>query len=200
MKKKAIILIGFQKDYFSKDGILYSVVEESLNQLNVLNKTVKVVQKAIEENTLVISTPIIFSEDYRELVNPIGILSTIKEVGAFKAGNDGSNTIDEIEELKGIVEIPGKQGLNAFINTDLEQKLLENGVQEVVLAGCVCSICIDSTGRSAAEKGFSVTMISDCISGRTMFEHQFYMDEVFPLYSKVISADNFIQQNVLVSE
>jgi hypothetical protein len=30
MKKKTIVLIGFQKDYFDKHGILNSLVEESI--------------------------------------------------------------------------------------------------------------------------------------------------------------------------
>jgi nicotinamidase-related amidase len=193
MKKKAIILIGFQKDYFSKDGILHAVVEESLTVFNVLDKTVNVIEKAIKDEILVISTPIIFSEDYSELHDPIGILSTIKDVGAFKANTEGSKTIEEIKKFDDhILEIPGKQGLNAFINTNLEQLLRDNEIEEVILAGCVCSICIDSTGRSAAEKGFSVTMLSDCISSRTMFEHKFYHEEVFPLYARVIEAEKLL--------
>lgn len=200
MKKKAIILIGFQKDYFSKEGILHAVVEESLTVLNVLDKTVNVIKSALDDDTLVISTPIIFSEDYSELKDPVGILSTIKQVGAFKANTEGSKTIEEFDQFKGaILEIPGKQGLNAFVNTQLEQVLRDHEIEEVVLAGCVCSICIDSTGRSAAEKGFSVTMLSDCISSRTMFEHKFYHDEVFPLYANVTEAEAFINEANLIS-
>ena len=200
MKKKAIILIGFQKDYFDKDGILHGVVEDSLTQLNVLDKTVNVIKIATANDTLVISTPIIFSNNYSELINPVGILSTIKDVGAFKADSEGAETIKSITQFNNIIEIPGKQGLNAFVNTNLEQVLLAQGIEEVVLAGCVCSICIDSTGRSAAEKGFSVTMLSDCISSRTMFEHQFYMEEVFPLYAKVINATDFLKEINLITE
>ncbi len=200
MKKKAIILIGFQKDYFSIEGILHTVVEESLNELNILNKTVNVIKSALADDTLVISTPIIFSEDYSELKDPVGILSTIKQVGAFKANTEGSKSIEEIDQFKeAILEIPGKQGLNAFVNTNLEQVLRDNDIEEVVLAGCVCSICIDSTGRSAAEKGFAVTMLSDCISSRTMFEHKFYHDEVFPLYANVTEAETLINEANLIS-
>ena len=194
MKKKAVILIGFQKDYFDKDGILYSVVEESINQLNILKNTVDLIETSVENNILVISTPIIFSENYSELINPVGILATIKDVGAFKEESEGSKSIDDITKFKNIVEIPGKQGLNAFVNTNLEQVLIDNEVEEVILAGCVCSICIDSTGRSAAEKGFSVTMLNDCISSRTMFEHKFYMEEVFPLYAKVTKTEEAIEE------
>ena len=38
MKKKAIILIGFQKDYFDKDGILHGVVEEFIKSIKCIRK------------------------------------------------------------------------------------------------------------------------------------------------------------------
>ena len=38
------------------------------------------------------------------------------------------------------------------MNTNLDEILKENHIDEVVLAGTVASICIDSTGRSAFEK------------------------------------------------
>lgn len=201
MKKKALILIGFQRDYFDKNGILYNVVEESLQTFNVLENTVKVVQHLNDlQDYLVISTPIVFSKDYFELKDPVGILATIKDVGAFKSGETGCETIEELNSFgDSILTIPGKQGLNAFVNTELEDILKKNKIEEVVLAGCVCSICIDSTGRSAAEKGFNVTMLSDCISSRTTFEHEFYMENVFPLYAEVKSARVFLEELKLVS-
>lgn len=191
--KKALLLIGYQNDYFSKDGILHAVVEESLEVFNVLNKTVNVIEKAIESDMLVVSTPILFSDDYVELKEPVGILQTIKDVGAFKKDTAGAETIQELKQFNGeVLEVPGKQGLNAFINTELEGVLKKNNIDEVVLAGCVCSICIDSTGRSAAEKGFNVSMLSDCISSRTLFEHKFYTEDVFPLYASVLTASEFL--------
>ena len=45
---------------------------------------------------LSISTPIIFTEGYKELVQPAGILKTIKDVQAFKKGEKGSKVIPEI--------------------------------------------------------------------------------------------------------
>ncbi|MFB0926170.1 MAG: hypothetical protein QMB65_12960 [Vicingaceae bacterium] len=53
--------------------------------------------------------------------------------------------------------------------------MLDNEIEEVVVAGCVCSIFRSSKGKSTVEKGFVVTMLTDCISSRTMFEHQFYI-------------------------
>ena len=185
---KAIILIGLQNDYFSDDGILKEVVEESSKVSNIIENIINLVESI--ENTLIISTPIIFSEDYNELVEPVGILQTIKEVGAFKKGTKGAETIDQIKAFGDkIIEIPGKLGLNAFANTSLEETLSSKNIEEVILAGTVASICIDSTGRSAHEKGFKVTMLSDCISGRTVFEKDFYCENVYPLYANITTSD-----------
>jgi len=185
--KKALILIGYQNDYFSNDGILFQVVKESLEKLNILSNTMSLINYAVENDYLVITTPIIFSKDYSELKNPVGILKTIKDVGAFMTGAKGSESIKEFDAYDDyITEVPGKNGLNAFEGTELEQILTDNSINEIILAGCVCSICIDSTGRSASERGIHVTMASDCISSRTIFEHEFYCENVFPIYASVL--------------
>jgi nicotinamidase-related amidase len=194
LEKTAIVLIGFQNDYFLKEGILRGVVEESSKVTGVLNNTLHLINEL--DDVLIISTPIVFSEDYSELIAPVGILKTIKEVGAFKKGSSGSETISQFKQFKNkIIEVSGKQGLNAFINTPLEDVLKENNITNVALAGTVCSICIDSTGRSAFDKGFHVTMLSDCISGRTVFEQDFFCKEVFPLYANVISSKELITEH-----
>ena len=191
MKNKALILIGFQNDYFAENGILKSVVEESSKNSNIVENTISLIKQL--KDTLVISTPIVFSKNYSELTNPIGILKTIKEVGAFKEGSKGSETINELQEFdQQIITIPGKLGLNAFINTCLDQTLQDNGIDEVILAGTVASICIDSTGRSAFEKGYKVTMLSDCISSRSVFEKDFYFENIFPLYASIENSSEII--------
>jgi len=193
LSNTCLILIGFQNDYFSKDGILHSVVEESSRVSGVLANTLKVLDTAGEEFGLVVSTPIIFTESYEELQEPVGILETIREVGAFREGSVGSETIQELAAYSHIItEVPGKRGLNAFSNTDLESKLRAKDVERIVLAGTVTSICIDSTGRHAAELGFKVSVLSDCTSSRTVFEQDFYCENVFPLYASVERSIDFL--------
>ena len=187
--KTAIILIGYQNDYFAEDGILREVVEESSKVTNIIENTVNLINNC--DDKLIISTPIIFSKSYAELSEPVGILKTIRDVGAFKEGSKGSETIVELKAFEDkIIEIPGKLDLNAFNNTALEQTLKDNDINHIYLAGTVASICIDSTGRSAVERGFKVTMISDCISGRTVFEKDFFCENIYPLYSdSVLSTE-----------
>lgn len=191
--KTALILIGYQNDYFAESGILHSIIEESSRESKVLENTVDLLEKL--DDTLIISTPIVFTDDYGELEEPVGILEKIKELGAFKKGTHGAEEIKEFEPFQNkITEVPGKIGLNAFHHTNLEELLIQNDISHLCFAGAVCSICIDSTGRSAFEKGYKVSIISDCTSGRTSFEKKFYCDSVFPLYASVITHDDMIQQ------
>lgn len=188
----AVVLIGYQNDYFSEQGILYSVIEDSARQ--VLSNTVHLLDALIKTPITLISTPIYFTSDYSELINPIGILKTIQEIGAFKRGTQGSETIPELTQYgEGILTVEGKRGLNAFHSTDLEYQLRQRGITDVVLAGVVTSICIDSTARSAFEKDFNVYVLSDCTAGRTQYEQAFYCNEVFPLYSQVITSHQLLE-------
>jgi nicotinamidase-related amidase len=191
--KTALILIGYQNDYFSPDGILYDFLEDRQGTQRVLKNTVRLMDGLVGSGVLIVTTPICFSEDYSELVNPTGILQAIKDVGAFRKGSSGSQTISELEPYRDqITDIPGKRGLNAFMGTDLEKTLRSRGVEQIYLAGAATSICIDSTGRYAFEIGFKVGVLSDCTSGRTRVEQDFYCQNVFPLYASVITHEDLL--------
>jgi nicotinamidase-related amidase len=192
----AIVLIGFQKDYFSENGVLHDVIENSAAK--VLANTVKLLERLQTSEVTFISTPIYFTPDYSELVNPVGILKVIQDAGAFRKDRMGSETIAELTQYGDrILTVEGKRGLNAFHLTHLEKELRNRGITDVVLAGVVTSICIDSTARSAFERGFNVHVLSDCTAGRAQYEHDFYCHEVFPLYSHVLNSQELLNNFAL---
>lgn len=196
----ALILIGYQNDYFSSNGILHGVIEESARSNKTLVNTVNLLKRLMDTSVLFIATPIVFTPDYEELVDPIGILKVIKEVKAFQSGTPGVDTISELEPFQEkILEIPGKRGLNAFWGTPLQDVLQQNQITDVAIAGAVTSICIDSTARSAHEKGYQVSILSDCLSARTLTEQQFYCETIFPLYANVVTHTQLLDQLGTVS-
>ncbi|WP_375514345.1 hypothetical protein [uncultured Nostoc sp.] len=79
----AVILIGYQNDYFAADGILHNVIEESSRATKVLENTVDLVRCLLQTPVLIIATPIFFTPNYQELVEPVGILKTIKSLLAL---------------------------------------------------------------------------------------------------------------------
>jgi nicotinamidase-related amidase len=185
----AVILVGYQNDYFAPNGILRGVVEEPNRVDSVLANSLALIGALIPTPTTLIATPIVLEPDYRALVNSVGILDTIKAAGAFKAGTPGADTIPELAAFGNrITYVRGKVGFNAFSNTELDRVLKERGIKTVLVAGMVTSLCIDSTGRAAYERGYSVKILSDCTSARTRAEQDFFCQNIFPLYGGVLDS------------
>jgi len=190
-KEIAVILVGYQNDYFAKDGILKSVVEEPGRVDAVLKNTIALIEKLQSTEATILATGIILTPNYRSLSNSTGILDKIKEVGAFTKGTPGAETIDELKQFGDrILFVTGKEGFNSFSGSDLDALLKGKGIKQVWVAGMVTSLCIDSTGRAAYERGYQVSILADCCSARTPFEQEFFCENVFPLYANVINGSD----------
>lgn len=196
-RSTALILVGYQNDYFAADGILRGVVEEPNRVDSVLANSLALVGAMARTSTPIIATPIVLTPDYRALANSVGILDTIKASGAFKAGSPGAETIPELLAFGDrITYVSGKVGFNAFSNTDLDRVLKQLGITHILVAGMVTSLCIDSTGRAAYERGYRVTVLSDCTSARTRAEQDFFCQNIFPLYGGVLDSRHVVEQFV----
>ncbi|MGB0330698.1 MAG: cysteine hydrolase family protein [Planctomycetota bacterium] len=192
-RRSAILLIGFQNDYFSPDGVMHSVIEENARENDVLANTRSVLDAFLDSETPIINLPIHFSPDYEELGQPTGLLAAIRDAGAFRRDTKGGQTIPELLEYgERIQHLSGKTSFNAFLGTDLDRHLRTAGVDHVIVTGVVTSICIDSTARAAAERGFAVTIVSDASAGRNETEHRFYSESIFPLYAEVVSTKELL--------
>ncbi|WP_133511217.1 isochorismatase family protein [Candidatus Thiosymbion oneisti] len=192
--KTALLLIGYQNDYFAEQGVLHKAIEPALRFEQVLSNTLSLLKEVVSMPTLIVSTPIIFTSDYGELMNPVGVLKTIKEQGAFQHGTWGAETIPELQAFgERILEVPGKRGLNAFSDTELDVVLRRHRIENLVIAGVLTSICVDSTGRTAVEHGYKTIILSDCTFGRTDFEQGFYCEKVFPIYSQVMEHRQLLE-------
>ncbi len=194
-----LILVGFQNDYFAANGILRGVVEEPNRVDKVLANSMAFIRAMIPTRMAMIATPIVLEPNYRALANSVGILDKIKTSGAFKAGTPGAENIPELTALGDrITYVSGKVGFNAFSNTELDRVLHQRKVKNVLVAGMVTSLCIDSTGRAAYERGYSVSILSDCTSARTEAEQEFFCKSVFPLYAGVLDSKQAVEQLLTV--
>lgn len=51
---------------------------------------------------------------------------------------------------------------DAFLSDGFERHLARRGIDHLVLAGLYTDVCVDSTARTAFQKGFHVTLLTDC--------------------------------------
>jgi nicotinamidase-related amidase len=57
---------------------------------------------------------------------------------------------------------------NAFWETDLDARLRERGVKNLVLAGFMTHVCVNSTARGAFNLGYNATVIGDATATRDL--------------------------------
>ena len=195
IKETALFLTGFQNDFCSEDGALYEAVKEVLTKNNTIANTVDLLEKLRGKGMLILFTPIVFTSDFRELRNPVGILKAIKDLGAFRKGTKGCEMIEELEPFADdITIVPGKRGLCGFGNTAMDSILESNGIKNVVLAGLLTNICVESTARTAYDKGYEVIVLKDCTACKSLLEQKFAEENIFPLLGTVMNHDELLEQ------
>jgi nicotinamidase-related amidase len=73
-----------------------------------------------------------------------------------------------------------KRTWGAFPDTDLEQKLRDAGVTQIVLTGIATSIGVESTAREAYALGFNVTLATDAMTDMDEGAHANSTRKIFP--------------------
>lgn len=57
--------------------------------------------------------------------------------------------------------IVSKTANDSFYNTDLQDRLTENNIEELFITGCATDFCIDATVKSAVSKDYHITVVED---------------------------------------
>jgi nicotinamidase-related amidase len=91
---------------------------------------------------------------------------------------------------------------NGFVRTELESTLRDLGIDELVVAGMMSSMCVDATVRAAVDIGLRVTVVHDaCAAPDLQFEgteipaaavHSAFMAALADAYASVMSASDLL--------
>ncbi|KAF2192984.1 Isochorismatase hydrolase [Zopfia rhizophila CBS 207.26] len=87
-----------------------------------------------------------------------------------------------------------KNTYDAFLNTGLEEKLSELGVQRVVICGVMTDCCCDTSGRSAFNRGFETWMVGDATGSASKRQHERGLAAWEFGYGEVISTEEVIKR------
>jgi len=199
----ALVLIEFQNDFVTEGGALHDAVAASMERSGMLANVVATVAAARAGGVQVIHSPIAFAKGYGEInANPYGILAGVVGATAFVKDEWGSQIVDQLTPAEGDIVLEGKRGLDAFGSTNLDFILRSKGIQTVVLAGLLSNCCVESTMRTAYERGFEVITLTDCVAATSHEEHDNAIKYDYPMFSKPMTHGEFIEalQGAAVSD
>ncbi|MCW2983403.1 MAG: Isochorismatase [Conexibacter sp.] len=139
---------------------------------------------------------------FRDAGEPIVHLQHVwdaPEATFMRPGTDGVEIHDAVAPEAGETVLR-KAAPNGFVGTALERELRGHGVEEVVVAGMMSSMCVDATVRAAVDLGFTATVVHDAcaapdlefagqaIPGATV--HGAFMAALGGGYATLVAADD----------
>jgi nicotinamidase-related amidase len=191
-KSTAVVLIEFQNDFTSDGGALHGAVQEVMDSTQMLENAKKLVNEAHAAGATVIHAPISFAEGYGEITDhPYGILAGVVDNKAFVKGTWGAAIVDDLAPGPDDIVIEGKRGLDTFASTNLDFILRSKGIKTVALGGFLTNCCVESTMRSAYEKGFDVVTLTDCVAATSEAEHENAIKYDYPMFSHPMTSEEF---------
>jgi len=191
----AVVLIEYQNDFTSEGGTLHGAVKGVMDSTNMLENTKETVAKSRELGATVVHAPITFVEGYGELSpTPYGILKGVVDSKSFVKGTWGAEIVKDLEPAPSDIVVEGKRGLDAFATTNLDFILRSRGITTIALGGFLTNCCVESTMRTAYEKGYNVVTLTDCTATVSDEEQRLAIEKNYPMFSHPMRHDEFIDQ------
>ena len=163
LKDSALIMIDCQNTY--RQGIM-----QLTNVEPAIIEAQKLLQLARDLNV-----PIIHIQHDAGVGSPYDITA---EIGAIS---------DEVAPKNGEAVVV-KNYPNAFWHTNLEAQLKALGIENVVLAGFMTHVCIDSTARGAFNLGFKPTVVASACASRSLLGPQGKLIEAQTMHDSALAA------------
>lgn len=162
VKKAALLIIDMQNAFVHERGSIYLPAARKI--IPVINAVATAFRQA--------GRAVIFT---RHAEDPAGAnAGLMREWWGPTSPQEGTW---DAELFAGLTRAPGDQVVskiryNAFLATDLEQRLRQAGVADVVIAGVMTNLCCETTAREAFMRDYRVFFLADATAAPTREMHR----------------------------
>ncbi len=117
----------------------------------------------------------------------------LDESGAIHAGSPEFEIVPQVKPQPGETVVH-KLTYGGFTSTGAEGLLRNMGIESLVLVGGNAHVCVEATGRAAADLGFLVTAVEDAVIDYEPLMHDAAMITFATILGRVVSTDDIIAE------
>jgi biuret amidohydrolase len=159
---RALVALHYQNDICHPDGKIPFAIDRTASTTNrFLEASKSALERARELGFVIAHIHIAFSPDYADLPRHGRLFRKVAELGAVKLGSWGAEPYAGFEPLPGETYLIHK-GNSAFFGTELDAILKASAVTSLTVCGLATQFSVEHTIRDAADRGFQVTVLTDC--------------------------------------
>jgi nicotinamidase-related amidase len=196
-KATGLVLIDTVNDIFSENGKGYSLFKDEFARIGVLDNLVRLLAGARERKMPIFFCPMSYTEeDFTTWKHLSGIHQEMYEKRLFEAGSWGADFHPQLGPRPGEITITPHKNIDVIANTDLDVQLRQHGVEYVAIGGMIGTLCVESTVRSAMERGYHVTTFTDAtaaIGGEGV--HEAMVQRYRMISHATLDVDGFLAAN-----
>lgn len=116
-----------------------------------------------------------------------------------RVGTREHEILDELKPVQGELVLR-KTTISAFTSTGIETLLRALGTDCLVFTGISTNMCVDSTARDAADRGFKCVLVEDCCGAARMAYHDAALVTFQRLFGRVASAEEVMAELLLTTD
>jgi nicotinamidase-related amidase len=183
-----VMIIDPYNDFISEGGKVWDRLKPVAEANNCVPNMLKVLQAARKSRL-----PVFYAlhrryrpGDYEtwKYVAPIQQAAWTRRT--FEAGTWGGEIRTEFAPLPGESVALEHWCSSGFGNTDLDLLLKQHGVHQVIAIGLIAHTCLEATVRSAADRGYQVTVVRDATASYSQDHMHAALDINMPNYAAAI--------------
>jgi nicotinamidase-related amidase len=126
---------------------------------------------------------------HREHPAPSHLL--VSTLGMFRVRGRGGRFHPQLAPASGDTVATEHETSCGFTGTDLDERLSDRGIEDVVLCGALSNTCVEATGRTARDLGYRVTFLTDAVTAQTWRDHRAALTN-YPLLGRALTVSEFI--------
>lgn len=187
-RETALLVIDMQNDYVHENGLgakhgstLWKCVKEG----NVVENISRIIKAARAVKMPVFHVRVAYRKDLADMHDK-------SEPAEAVEGTWGCDFVKELQPEESDYVITKKRG-SAFYGTDLELLLRCRGIHAIIATGIATDHCVDATVRSALDRDFRVTVVSDATATNSKEVQDYLMKKVFPELTTTMTTDEVIE-------
>jgi nicotinamidase-related amidase len=185
MERTAVLVIDMQNGFCSDGGALAGDASVRARYAELVPEIQGLCQAAREGGGLVVYTRHGYRPGYPEMGHELRTLhpEVVSGGGMVWGGWDTQIIPGLAPEPDDIVV--RKSRFDSFLGTDLQLVLSASDVRRLVVCGVSTNVCVESTVRSASQRGYDVAVASDATAATTTALHQAALDAMTYAFAAV---------------
>lgn len=205
--KTAVVITDPQRDFLDKDGVVWGVVGQSVEENNTVEHLRQLLSAAHDAGIPVFISPhYYYPQDHKwdfggaleKMMHAVGMFDrqgALTTEGLSGSGADWHEPLRELIERDEVI-ITSPHKVYGPESNDLVLQLRKRGIDKVILAGMSANLCVEAHLRELTEQGFEVSVVKDATAGAQLPGGDFYQAALLNfrmIASAVMTTDETIK-------